>query len=234
MKILALFYTNNKVKPVVLEAVATNILNAARFANLAGGKTVHLAVSSWQRVPGWKGGLQYISPYRFGGHLNICMQVLKVLYEHSGDGFDYVAFLEHDVLYAPNYFERLAGAAKEGAQLVVNHHYIGLNAAGFQRPAPVADCLSQMMMAYPLALFNFERAMRDCALKGNCYLEPSFDVPTALVPVGEGDTPNVHINMNMTNTNHHLTNHYDLYEKEPFTRDHPLWGRADKYAFFTP
>jgi hypothetical protein len=229
-KLLAIYYTHNQINQQLLEASVKSVIRATDYANLKGRIQVSRAITSWEKVEAWKGGMIYQSIHKKKGHMNICWQLLKVLSANEGM-FDYVTFCEHDVLYAPNYFDRISEYLVDDPEYVVNLNYIGLGPTGYVRPQPVDRCLSQATMRYDFAIANLERSKADCERQGWCYLEP--DQPATYM-TGDDAVANVHVNMNTTGSSHHLTNHYDLYERIPYIKHHPLWGLNTQHQFFAP
>ena len=55
---------------------------------------------------------EFVHWHRHASHLCIAQQILRILYEmeERGEAFDYVALLEHDVMYPHDYFDRIADA----------------------------------------------------------------------------------------------------------------------------
>ena len=57
---------------------------------------------------------EFVHWQRQSSHLCIAQQILRILYEmdERGEQFDYVALLEHDVMYPHDYFDRIANAVE--------------------------------------------------------------------------------------------------------------------------
>lgn len=232
MKILGIFYTHNQINNNLLNEVVKRLQIAQYYSNKKAENEVTLAVSSWEIIPGWAVGNEYISTDRTKGHANICKQILRVMYDNENK-FDAIAFLEHDVLYAPKYFDQMAAPLNLGlTKIVVNLNYIGMNKNGYVRQKLNQVCLSQIVQDYKSATQNIERALKDCERQGWAFLEPTLKDDFYFLPATTLEDANVHINMNATGESHHLTNHYDTYEAEPYIQIHPLWGDSNSYSFF--
>jgi hypothetical protein len=64
------------------------------------------------------------SKYKESSHLNITLQVLQcLLYAKSINNYEYVSFLEHDVLYPEDYFT----VPSSRPDVYCNMNYIGVN-----------------------------------------------------------------------------------------------------------
>ena len=160
-------------------------------------------------------------------HLGIVIQILKVLYEVSAHDtcYDVVCFLEHDVLYPEDYFDRVGGALvdNDDAVGVTNMDYIGLNHTGWVRVRERHEPLHQMSVRWDLAVRHFEEKCKDCIVEGGTFLEPSNRSKFVKIPF-EDCRPSCH--MNHTG---HFTNHYATYERVADREEHPYWGDFRQY-----
>lgn len=284
MKILAIFYTHNQTSPKLMEQVVKHIQQAADYSNLnygvKGDTKVELVACPWHPIPDWKAE-QHLSFLKGGapGHLNIASQILRVLYEKCGlftlrardnykentgpamvadNAYDLIVQLEHDVLYAANYFERITATYKQALETKADPakgfvqerwitlwdgvkpldgisclDYIGMNESGYLRVKERHEPLSMMAMRPSYAIKNYERALRECIVQGWCYLEPDDKSGFAHIPFLD-KTPNVHVNMNHTEHNHHFTNHHSVcyadYSNGVVEREY--WGDFSQYEIF--
>jgi hypothetical protein len=170
----------------------------------------------------------YITPFRIGLHLGIVMQILRILYEVEREGLSFEAdcFLEHDVLYPHDYFDRVADALKENPDSVgaINLDDIGLNETGWLGVRSRHEPMHQISMRFEVAKRQFESVLRTCILNGSAMLEPDDKSAFARIPFAD-ERSSCHINNSV-----HFTNHYDIYEKDSKGRiDHPYWGHFSAY-----
>ena len=74
---------------------------------------------------------EFVHWHRHASHMCIAQQILRILYEmeERGEAFDYVALLEHDVMYPHDYFDRIADAVEatedEGKLLAIQRATYG-------------------------------------------------------------------------------------------------------------
>lgn len=228
--IIGVFYTHNKINASLLNASLNTIKEAQEYSNLQGVNTVEIIAAPWEKLPWPK--TQYPSFFKHNGHLNICTQILRVLYNHKSD---LVCFLEHDCLYPVNYFERVAEAFMDNpeALAISNLDYIGLNETGYLAVKERHEPMSQLSMPHAIAKGNLERGVVDCIKEGWCYVEPNDKTGFVRLPY-LGNYPSVHVNMNHTKENHHFTNHYGVcYEDQSsLGKHHPYWGDMNRFNIF--
>ena len=229
MKILAGYYTNNRLRPQVLEQSVRHFLAASRSGN------VIPVVSSWDKIPNIPCP-NLLSNFRIEGygHLNILLQLLQIVQYVNGP-WDYFAFCEHDCLYPPGYFSdiefRLSGIQPPG---LASENHVGLFPNGF------ATCWHTSMQ--PLFAMVIRRdylqeslhiKLKECAAQGWCCLEPDNRTGWLIVPPNDETPPVIHVNMNTTENSHHLTNVYDFYSIETAKEHHPFWGDHRRFGIYT-
>jgi glycosyltransferase involved in cell wall biosynthesis len=223
LSVLGCWYSNNDIHPEILRAC----LDRLAIAQECSGHQVHVRTCTWEPIDRnpFRG---YITHFRHGSHLGIALQILRVLYEarHEQIRPDVVCFLEHDVLYPEDYFDRVADAlcATPEKMGVVHMDYIGMNHTGWCdvtcRQAP----MHQLSLRYPVALDHLESVQRQCILKAAVNLEPEDRSKFALLPF-VGDRPSVHINHSR-----HFTSHYNCYARDSGGNTvHPYWGDFRQY-----
>jgi hypothetical protein len=73
-----------------------------------------IATCVWKPLGSLNRFEEFVHWHRHESHLCIAQQILRILYEmqERGERFDYVALLEHDVMYPHDYFDRLAGVKR--------------------------------------------------------------------------------------------------------------------------
>lgn len=228
IKILAGFYTNNKVRASLLDQSIRCFQLAAANAN------VIPVICSWQQISGHH-CRNLISHFQISqhGHLNILLQLYQIVHSVH-ESWDYFSFCEHDCLYPEHYFSELC-------QLLSNSDYPGVanaNHVGL-RPNGYANCwnpthpLFAMVVRKDVLQKSLDEKLKECVLNGWCCIEPD-DRTGWLIRHPNGEiTPIIHVNMNTTGSNHHLTNHYDCYSMSDLTDELPYWGHHSQFQIFT-
>jgi hypothetical protein len=229
MKILAGYYTNNQVRQKVLKHSLAHFITASK-----NGPVIPI-VSSWDSIPDLP-CRNILSHFRIEGHghLNILLQLLQIV-QAADEQWDYFAFCEHDCLYPPNYFadieRRLSDCQASG---LASENHIGLFPNGF------ADCwyttmqpLFAMVVRKDCLLESIYIKLKECAAKGWCCLEPDDRTSWFIIKPNRETPPIIHINMNTTSDNHHLTNLYDFYSIETAQERHSFWGDYRQFEIFT-
>lgn len=228
MRILAGFYTNNRLRQELL----TQSLKC--FLEASDNGPVIPVVSSWQPIQGLT-CRNLISHFKISehGHLNILLQLQQIVCS-CDEPWDYFAFCEHDCFYPQNYFDelskRLSASPVSG---VANENHIGLRPAGF------ADCwyhtqpLFSMVVRRDLLMISLQKKMAECVKSGWCCIEPDDRDDWIIIRPGDPMPPIVHVNMNSTGNNHHLTDHYSFYSQTDFQTTHPYWGDYRKFCVFS-
>ena len=153
--------------------------------------------------------------YRVPAHLTITLQILKLL--HTAQEirpYEYVFFLEHDVLYPEGYFD----IEPFSEDVLLNTNYIGLSENGFQSQRPHGQQpLHQLVMKVPAAIEHFTSRLPKALTQGGIELEP-YGRPWATRRSAE---PAVHINHGK-----HFTSHFNIYSRDEIEQSHPYWGSA--------
>ena len=184
---------------------------------------IQVTTSSWEPVPGnpfiWNVGHP-----KGKGHAAIVEQIRGAVegYTHFASAeWDALVFLEHDVLYPPDYFDRMGNALASGAPVASNLDYEGLNATGWLRVKERHEPMHQLAMRRDVALANLDRAQAECRATGQALLEPQGDRSEwARLPV-VGLCPAVHVNHPKRFTAHGEV----CYEAHSGGKTiHPFWG----------
>ena len=223
MKHLAILYTNNNVAPKafakVLSYFTKNIANSSLLFDTSG---IIISVEPISNLSeGEISNLKnVIAPQEIinKGHLSIIEKISLVLKLFPSD---YVSLHEHDVLYPEKYLTSIQSILNEvdfSFDYLAYNNIIGVNKTGYQK---------RIVHDYPLSTLTFpmdtlknllDHKRVEFASNGNwCYLEPgyggSYGSHFRKIQFGKGTIePVVHINMNQTKNNHHLTDHYLTYE----------------------
>lgn len=245
-KILGVFCTTNKLHPDLLKLTLERIRVAAESTTEA---DVKIITCSWEPIPG-NPFMAITTPFRNMGHLNYLLQIKQALIKDKETGeSDIVAMLEHDMMYPPNYFDRIAQEWDGGKYGLTMDNYIGMNETGYLNVVERHQPMSLMAMAK----FYLDKNLNikiDEALKnispqspfGSCCVEPDNKADFKRVPF-TNYWPAIHVNMNhmghwgsgAEGKNHHLTNHCGVcYEDQSGGKvDRPDdWGSFHNYFTF--
>jgi hypothetical protein len=156
---LGIFYSNNNIDKVVTESLQ----NLKRFQDVA-----DILTCVWRRIPN-NPFYEVVAMTQSANHLNIIIQILQLLYAAKASGkYEYVSFLEHDVLYPDGYFD--FPNFTEG--VMTNMNYIGICKDGFQKTHSNHEPLHQMTMRFDHALSHFEQILKEAIAKGGVLVEP--------------------------------------------------------------
>lgn len=228
MKILAGFYTHNRLRHELLTQSLKCFLEAA-----ANGPVIPV-VSSWLPIPGLT-CRNLISHFRIAehGHLNILLQLQQIILS-CDEPWDYFAFCEHDCLYPPNYFEEISGRLTASpVSGLANENHIGLRPAGFADSCYHTQPLFSMVVRRDHLMVALQKKMAECIRTGWCCLEPDDRDDWMIIRCDDPMPPIVHVNMNSTGSNHHLTDHHNFYSQTEFRTIHPFWGEYRNFGVFT-
>ena len=223
LKILGVWYSNNAAPEKLLQDSLGCIETALRCTH---GFDVRIVTSSWDPIPG--NVLPWIQAQdRNAGHGNIIRQIRQAVAKVGEWSWDAVCFLEHDVLYPADYFERVGAAfvARPDVNVVSNLDYEGLNATGWLAVKERHEPMHQLSMRRLFALANLDRAEEDCARQGWAYLEPQGDRSDWLRLPATGKSPSIHVNHAKRFTSHGEV----CYEPESSRTHLPVWGDFRKW-----
>jgi hypothetical protein len=176
MKILGVWYTNNAAPPGLLNVSLNTILRAK---NETFHHDVEITTASWETVNGNPFPCVIGKPESPPGHMSIIQSIKRCISQADSQGFEWdgICFLEHDVLYPPNYFDRMGNALADGGSIIVNLDYEGMNKTGWCRTINRHEPMHQMCMDRKTALENLDRAEKECLRNGGCLLEPDSMLP---------------------------------------------------------
>lgn len=218
-KILGCFYTDNHIHREILQRSMNTIINAA--SHTYGGE-IRLAACTWQLTANNADRFaQFISHLKVRSHHTMVSQILRNIYETAAWRPDYICFLEHDVLYPPNYFDRVFKVFEQQPKLkvVANGRYIGVNQDGWQKLIRDDNPLHQLSMTATFARQHFESMLRRTIMEHVINLEPEGSI-YRLAPA---DPPAIHVNHAQN-----FTGHGECYASADET-DIPYWGNYRDY-----
>ena len=90
-----------------------------------------------------------------------------------------------------------------------------------------------MVMRKDYLIESLYLKIKECATAGWCCIEPDDRSGWRIVKSNTETPPIVHINMNTTESNHHLTSHYDFYSLENSQERHEFWGDFRDLEIYT-
>lgn len=227
IRLLGVWYSNNAAPDTLLLNSLRTIKNAADSSR----HLVEVTTCSWEPVLGNPFKRVIHKPAK-PGHAAVLEQ-MEMAINAAVDDYDAVVFLEHDVLYPPDYFDRIgaAFAANPAALVVSNLDYAGLNATGWLAVKERHEPMHQLSMRKDFALANLARAKVDCQKQGWAFVEPEGDrkdwvrigVPGLYRATGPA-MPAIHVN----HTQGRLTSHGEVvYAADSGGKTtHPFWGEA--------
>lgn len=161
---------------------------------------------------------QVISWYKSQSHLNQLLQILQCLYTARDIGtYEYVSFLEHDVMYPEGYFD-FPDFSK--GEIFTNMNYGGICRDGWQERGQNDEPFHQMTM-------HFDDAIEHClSILPNALTTNSGMIESQTFKRSQWNCVNqaVHINHGV-----HFTSHNSIYKKDNLTQHHQYWGEHNKY-----
>jgi hypothetical protein len=203
---VGLFYTNNDIQQKYLDRVLGQLKKAANGLDIL--------TCPWHPIED-NPFPEFVWNFHTGGYLNIALQVLKLLYiaEELG-GYEYVFFLEHDVLYPEGYFD----IEPFETDVLSSTNFMGLSSRGFQLDHGSLEPLHQLAMRLPVAINHFESRVRLGLLDRNTQNEPFGRSWKRR----ETEHPTVHIFHGK-----HLAGHF--YSNKRLVDTHSYWGSASSW-----
>lgn len=214
-KKLGIFYSNNN-NPKILPAI-TESIKSIEYE----GYDVDIITCVWERLP-YNPFIELISNYKVSSHLNQVMQILQCLYfaretkKNNPIQYEYVSFLEHDVLYPAGYF---SFPDFEEGTILTNMNYGGLSSQGWQEKNQMDEPMHQMTMRFNDAIKHFESILPNAILTNSGMVEPQLMKREQWKSKHQA----IHINHG-----YHFTSHNSIYRKE-YVDNHPYWGKSSFY-----
>lgn len=204
IKKLGIFYTNNNV-PSVVEYCLKDLVKFKNHADIIS--------CVWTPIPN-NPFPEIIAYNQRSNHLNITIQILQLLYfAESAGAYDYVSFLEHDVLYPRDYFD--FNEISDGFNGLLNENYVGLCDKGFQYKNQKERPLHQITMRFNDAIKHFEFMAIKAIKERSVVLEPNN------LQLRFCKNPSLHINHGK-----HFTSHYTIYSKDHIYLYDNSWGNG--------
>lgn len=209
---LGIFYSNNnnnKIWPAIYKSLDT--------IKEASENVADIIMCTWENMPNAP-FYQINSWYKSQSHLNQLLQIMQCLYNAKTMGqYDYVSFLEHDVMYPKGYFDF---PDFEHGKVLTNMNYGGVCRDGWQKRKQDDEPFHQMTM-------RFDDAIEHClSILPNALVTNSGMIETQKLKRIQWECQNqpIHINHGI-----HFTSHNSIYDKNNLTKLHPYWGNIDKY-----
>jgi hypothetical protein len=211
-KRLGIFYSNNN-----QHSIWNAIYKSLDTIKIASNGKADIITCLWEDMP-LNPFLSVFSWYKSQSHLNQLLQIMQCLFmaREMGD-YEYVSFLEHDVMYPEGYFDYPDFAKGE---VLTNMNYGGINKDGWQHKNQNDEPFHQMTM-------RLEDAIEHClnilpnALKVNC-----GNIETDKLKRSQWASQNEAIHINHGN---HFTSHNSIYSKENTYATHKYWGNHEDY-----
>ena len=206
---LGIFYSNNNTS-TIYPAIRASLKSIQKAAE----DKADIITCMWQResenpFP------EFIAWTHTSSHLNQLLQVMQLLYQaREINSYEYVSFLEHDVLYPEGYFDY---PEFESGCTMTNMNYIGINSDGFQPLGQQDEPFHQMTMRFDEAIRHCESILANALVRNAGLIEPQNLVRKQWRCIN----PSIHINHGK-----HFTSHFNIYTKNTF-ENHEYWGRHE-------
>jgi hypothetical protein len=203
---LGIFYSNNNT-PSIYPAIDASLKSIQKAAE---GKA-DILTCMWQKHQS-NPFPEFIAWTQTTSHLNQLLQVMQLLYQAKEiNKYEYVSFLEHDVLYPEGYFDF---PDFEDGTVITNMNYMGINADGFQPLGQRDEPFHQMTMKFGEAIRHCESILANALVRNSGLIEPQNIIRKQWNCIN----PSIHINHGK-----HFTSHFNVYTKNTFTH-HEYWG----------
>ena len=209
---LGIFYSNNSnhsIWPAIQKSMNTIKIAAEGKADIVSCMWNPMPDNPFHQLNSW---------YTSQSHLNQLLQIMQCLYSAKEMGeYEYVSFLEHDVMYAEGHFDY---DDFEKGQVLTNMNYGGINKEGWQLRGQDDEPFHQMTM-------HFDDAIEHClSILPNALRTNSGMIETQKLKRIQWKSPNesIHINHGV-----HFTSHNSIYRKTDTYLKHPYWGEHSQY-----
>ena len=212
MKKLGVFYSNNN-NPKIFPAIKKS-LDTIKDASIG---VADIVTCVWRPIEG-NPFTELIAWTKTTSHLNQVLQILQCLYyAREKQSYDYVSFLEHDVLYARGYFDY--PKIKRG-EVITNMNYGGIIPEVFQKRKQNDEPFHQMTMRFDDAIEHCEHILVNALVTNDGLIEPKNHTRLQWRSINES----IHINHGS-----HFTSHFSIYDSENVSKHHEWWGDVSKY-----
>ena len=209
-KRLGIWYSNDTIKhPAVKKSLET--------IQIASKGKADIITCVWQPIQN-NPFHEIISWNRQSSHLNQLLQILQCIFTAKTIGnYDYVSFLEHDVMYSEGYFDF---PEFESGEVLTNMNYGGLIHSGWQKRNQNDEPMHQMTMRMEDALEHF------LSILDNALVTNSGNIETQRLVRSQWNSVNQNIHINHGS---HFTSHFTIYDKVNPYSIHPYWGTHSEY-----
>lgn len=206
---LGIWYSNDtRNHPAVIKSLET-------IQKAAEGKA-DIITCVWNPIPS-NPFHEVISWNRSSSHLNQLLQILQCIYVAKTIGmYQYVSFLEHDVMYGEGYFDY----PDFGGGILTNMNYGGINRDGWQYRGQDDEPMHQMSMRVDDAIEHFQ------SILGNALVTNSGMIEAQNMKRNQWRCENESIHINHGS---HFTSHFSIYRKDNVFNEHPYWGEHSDY-----
>lgn len=163
---------------------------------------------------------EYIAWTKTSSHLNQLLQIMQLLYIAKQIGqYEYVSFLEHDVMYPEGYFDY---PEFNHGEVITNMNYKGVCNKGWQSVPVKHEPFHQMTMRFDDAIKHCESILENALITNSGLIEPQ--IPNIVRKKWQSVNPAVHINHGK-----HFTSHFSIYSSTNLTSEDDYWGNYEKY-----
>lgn len=209
---LGIFYSNNNnslIWPAIEKSLESIQIAAAGRADIISCMWGPMETNPFIQLRSW---------YTSQSHLNQLLQIMQCLFVAKEMGqYEYVSFLEHDVLYAEGHFDY---DEFEKGQVLTNMNYGGICKEGWQHKGQFDEPFHQMTM-------RMEDAIEHCIyILPNALRTNSGCIETQTLKRIQWNSPNESIHINHGT---HFTSHNTIYRKDTVYEQHDYWGDYRKY-----
>jgi hypothetical protein len=214
-KKLGVFYSNNT-KSETFPAIRASLKSIEKAAK----NKADILTCMWNHEPE-NPFPEYIAWTKTTSHLNQLLQVLQLLYVAKQiNNYEYVSFLEHDVLYPEGYFDYPEIKPKT---VITNMNYMGINKNGWQSVPVKHEPFHQMTMRFDEAIKHCESILENALVTNSGLIEPQ--IPNITREKWNCINPAVHINHG-----NHFTSHFSIYSTTDLKQEEPYWGKHKDYS----
>jgi hypothetical protein len=211
---LGIFYSNNN-NPKIFPAIDKSLQTIKE----ASEGIADIITCVWNPIP-TNPFVELRSWYTSQSHLNQLLQIMQCLYSaREIKEYEYVSFLEHDVLYPKGYFDY---PDFKSGQVITNMNYGGLHSTGWQERNQDDEPFHQMTMRFDDAIRHCERILPN-ALRTNSGM---IETQTMGRLQWRCDNEAMHINHGI-----HFTSHNSIYSKSKIYSNHSYWGKCIDYSY---
>ena len=211
---LGIFYSNN-----VKAETNPTIIESLKQIKRASEGIADIQTCMWRNEP-QNPFIEHIAWTQTQSHLNQLLQIMQLLYSaREVKQYEYVSFLEHDVLYGEGYFDY---PQFEGGKVLTNMNYMGICGDGYQPLGQRDEPFHQMTMRFDDAILHCQDILSNALITNSGMIEPQ----TLERIQWESTNPSIHINHR-----HHFTSHYNVYRKDAMFSEHPYWGKHSEWLY---